>query len=409
MKGSPPPKKKATIHKKTKTTTEKLIPQTSKRSDLIPFSIFCPMSVYIIAGLAALYVLLFSFFIIGLIKTHRYKGPKAKPSVTVVVPMRNEEEFAKRTLEALAEQDYAGEWEVICVDDRSTDSTKKILEDFAQTNPRFQVLSLPQDLPQITSPKKRALESAFKIAKNEILLTMDADCIPRKSWITSMAGRFIDDISIVQGPKQNSGGHSMVHLFQKLETLAYTAIEAAGFSMGTPLVASATCLAYKKELFFKVGGFGDLVNLSSGDDDMLIHKMMKVPGTKVCYNLDKDAVIETAPVNTWKQLFNQRARWGSNGVNYESKTYILLLTLIYTYYVWMFLSPWCIAFLDCPWQWCVFAILPKFIIDFIFLSIASYKLHTKRQMLSFIPTEFIQIPIIVFAVPAGILGIFRWK
>ena len=363
----------------------------------------------IVATLTALYALLFLFFIIGLVRTHRYKGPKATPSVSVVVPMRNEEEFAQRTLEALAEQDYAGEWEVICVDDRSTDSTCEILEKFAATHPKFRVLSLPQDLPVIASPKKRALESAFKIAKNAVLLTMDADCIPRKSWITAMAGRFVDGICIVQGPKQNNGSRTMPHLYQKLETLGYTAMEAAGVSLGHPIVASAACLAYKKELFFKVGGFGDLINLSSGDDDMLIHKMMKIPGTKVCYNLDRDAVIETAPVHTWKQLFNQRARWSSNGTNYESKAYVLLLTLIYTYYIWMFISPWCVLFLDCPWQWCAFSILPKIVVDFVFLMIASWKLHSKRRMLAFIPTELIQIPMIVFAVPAGITGMFRWK
>ena len=102
----------------------------------------------IIACLAALYAFLFLFFIIGLLKTHRYKGSKATPSVSVVVPMRNEEEFAERTLHALDCQDYAGEWEVICVDDRSTDRTLEILEKFAATHPRFRVLSLPHDLPQ---------------------------------------------------------------------------------------------------------------------------------------------------------------------------------------------------------------------------------------------------------------------
>ena len=204
----------------------------------------------IVACLTALYVLLFLFFIIGVTRTHRYRGPKATPSVSVVVPMRNEEEFAERTLEALAAQDYVGEWEVICVDDRSTDRTREILEKFAATHPKFRVLSLSPDLPVIASPKKRALESAFKIAKYDVLLTIDADCIPRKSWITSMAGRFTDGICIVQGPKQNSGNHSLLHLYQKLETLGYTAMEAAGFSMGHPIIASATCLAYKKELFF---------------------------------------------------------------------------------------------------------------------------------------------------------------
>ena len=78
----------------------------------------------ILACLTALYALLFLFFIVGLLKTHRYKGPKATPSVSVVIPMRNEEEFAERTLEAVAAQDYVGEWEVICVDDRPTAHAK---------------------------------------------------------------------------------------------------------------------------------------------------------------------------------------------------------------------------------------------------------------------------------------------
>ena len=117
----------------------------------------------IVACLTALYVLLFLFFIIGVTRTHRYRGPKATPSVSVVVPMRNEEEFAERTLEALAAQDYVGEWEVICVDDRSTDRTREILEKFAATHPKFRVLSLSPDLPVIASPKKRALESGTKM------------------------------------------------------------------------------------------------------------------------------------------------------------------------------------------------------------------------------------------------------
>jgi hypothetical protein len=53
--------------------------------------------------------------------------------------------------------------------------------------------------------------------------------------------------------------------------------------------------------------------------------------------------------------------------------------------------------------------LPKVVVDFVFLMIASWKLHSKRRMLAFIPTELIQIPMIVFAVPAGITGMFRWK
>jgi hypothetical protein len=57
----------------------------------------------------------------------------------------------------------------------------------------------------------------------------------------------------------------------------------------------------------------------------------------------------------------------------------------------------------------VFSILPKIVVDFVFLSIASWKLKSKRRMLAFLPVELIQIPMIVFCVPAGISGMFRWK
>ena len=59
------------------------------------------------------------------------------PSVSVIVPLRNEEVYAPATLEALMLQDYAGDWEVICVDDRSEDGTAEILRGFCARNSRF--------------------------------------------------------------------------------------------------------------------------------------------------------------------------------------------------------------------------------------------------------------------------------
>lgn len=367
------------------------------------------MSEILLYSLTGLYALVILTFTVGVMKTHRRKGT-AKPSVSVVVPMRNEEMFAARTLEALAAQSYDGEWEVICVDDRSTDSTGKILDGFAAAHPeRFSVLHLSADLPAIASPKKRALESGFKVAKNEVLLIMDADCTPSPKWLSAMAGRFEGNISIVQGPKRNNGGKSPIHLYQKLETLAYTSIEAAGFSLGRPMLASAACLAYKRELFFKVGGFGDLVNLSSGDDDMLVHKMIKVPGTEFCYNLNADAMIDTAPVDTLKALIFQRARWASNGTHYDSALYILMLALIYTFLVWLFFSPFLVLFCEFPPEWFLIPLGVKILVDIVFLTTAAVKLEAKQLLFALPITEIIQVPMIVFAVPIGLLGLFKWK
>lgn len=367
-------------------------------------------SICILGVLTALYAALFLFFSIGLLRAKRNRSvPEKNWTVSVIVPLRNEEEHAQRTLEALAAQDYTGNWEVICVNDRSTDGTARILEAFAATHPQFSVVHIPSDAPFLESPKKRALETGFKAAKYEILMTMDADCIPPKGWIRSMANRFRGNIAIVQGPKKNSGSPGIVHAYQKLETLGYTSIEAGGFSMGVPMVASAAALAYKKELFFRVGGFGDLVHLSSGDDDMLVHKMIHEPNVEFCYNLDPDAVVETAPVDTFKGLLNQRARWSSNGTRYANHFYTLFLTLIYTFYVWLFVAPWLALFAEFPWSWFYVPLAVKVAVDAIFLTIGAVRLREEKILLALPMVELLQIPIITAAVPLGIFKLFRWK
>ncbi|MBQ3778613.1 MAG: glycosyltransferase family 2 protein, partial [Fibrobacter sp.] len=91
------------------------------------------MSVVVLTVLTAIYAVAILTFAVGIIRTHRHKGT-ATPYVSVVIPMRNEEEFLRRTLDALAAQEYTGQYEIICVDDRSTDSTGKILDDFVATH-----------------------------------------------------------------------------------------------------------------------------------------------------------------------------------------------------------------------------------------------------------------------------------
>jgi cellulose synthase/poly-beta-1,6-N-acetylglucosamine synthase-like glycosyltransferase len=368
------------------------------------------MSVILLGVLTALYASLMLFFTVGLLRTKRPDKRNIElKSVSLVVPIRNEAPCVLKTLEAIAAQDYRGEWEAICVDDRSTDETPAILEEFAKTHPRFTVVHVPINSPYLESPKKRALETGFKIAKNEILMTMDADSLPPEGWVTSMMACFRGNVAIVQGPKQNIGGNGLVYGYQKLETLAYTCMEAAGFSLGMPMVASATALAYKKELFFKVGGFGELVHLSSGDDDMLVHKMIQVPGTGFRYNLDPEAIVDTAPVDRLRGLLNQRARWSSNGTRYTNHAYTFFLTLIYTFLVWLCISPWLALFLGFPWSWFLVPFAVKVAADILFLTTGAIRLRSSRFLKALPYTELMQIPIIVLAVPLGVLRFFKWK
>jgi len=330
------------------------------------------------------------------------------PAVSIVIPMRNEEMFIEATLNALSTQKYEGEWEVIIVNDRSTDKSPDIVRAFCEKCGKFSIIDIPQNSPQIASPKKRALNTGFLAAKGEFLLLADADCVPPPNWLNSMAAHFANGASVVQGSKANNGGNSFLHAYQKLETLGFTLIEAAGYNRNKPLVASAASLGYSKKLFFECKGFEGLYNLASGDDDMLIHRMAKIKGTHFAYNWDTSAIMPTAPVNSWVALLQQRARWGSNGAKYENKAYSAFLFCIYAFFVWLFISPF-LCLLGMPVLYFLIPFSIKAVSDFLFLFTGALRLHSLKLLWCFPFVEIIQIPLFTAAVPIGHLGLYKWK
>jgi cellulose synthase/poly-beta-1,6-N-acetylglucosamine synthase-like glycosyltransferase len=331
------------------------------------------------------------------------------PSVSVIVPLRNEEEHAQSTLDALSEQDYSGEWEIICVNDRSTDGTEAIIRGFCAKDARFTLVNIPVDSPKIPSPKKRALAAGFSAAKGEILMTTDADCLARPGWLRSMATRFEPDTGIVQGPKRIRGTGTILSRYQEHEVFGLVSIEAATFALGNPMIASAPSLAYRKSLYEAVGGFQGLENTVSGDDDMLVRKMQKVPQWKVAYNPSPDACVTTSPAPTWGSMLTQRARWASNGAHYEEKGFVALLACIYAFYWWLAIGPILAAAGVVPWSLYLATAGAKILFNGVFLAITSRRLGHKGILRDLIWCEILHVPIVLAAVIMGHLGLYRWK
>jgi cellulose synthase/poly-beta-1,6-N-acetylglucosamine synthase-like glycosyltransferase len=364
-------------------------------------------------AVAFCYVLFFWWLRWGLnsLKPHSaidlQKNGQPQPSVSVIIPMHNEEEFIERTLLALHSQNYLGQKEFICVNDRSVDQTGPLVRAFCEQNPEFKYFEIPQDAPKVSSPKKRALELGFKNAQGQIWMTMDADCMPPVGWMNSMILRFEPHIDIVQGPKKIIGTNSLIHSFQKLDTLGFTTIEAAFFAWQKPMLASAPSLGYRREVFEQVHGFEGLEDLESGDDDMLVQKMSQV-AHGVTYNADADAQVGTAPVDSWRALFSQRARWASNGATYDNKMYVILLLCIYTFFILLFFGPVLICF-DLMSLWLYVAIVAiKMTTDFVFILKGAQILRSQNLLKWFLFVFFVQIPLIVWAGIAGRMKWYKW-
>jgi cellulose synthase/poly-beta-1,6-N-acetylglucosamine synthase-like glycosyltransferase len=359
-------------------------------------------------GLAiATYCLFFLTLAVGLLRLRSPRGTQS-PSFSIVVPAHDEEPVLQETLEALAAQDYAGTFEVIVVDDRSRDGTAAIVRAFAARDPRFRLVQVLPDEPEIAAPKKRALQRGFELASHEILASTDADCRPPRGWISALASRFLPGVGIVQGPKGLSGISTLCHRYQECETLALVGAEAAGFGLGVPFLASAPSLAYRRDLFAKAGGFRGMEHLPSGDDDMLVHRMRKLPGVRVAYCLDAAASVTTPAADTWAEVLNQRARWASNGTEYENKFYVAALALIFCFWVFLLLG-WIPGLFGGSFALWGTAWGAKLLTDLIYLTLAGKRLE-RLHCQAWCPLLMVpQLAIGIWAALAGHFGWYRWK
>jgi len=148
-----------------------------------------------------------SFYIILFLRTapEGKKGAKTKPtcdssasrvgrSVSIIVPARNEERNIRCCVTSLLEQDY-DDYEVIVVDDGSTDATVAILDEIAQTHPhsdRLWVLHL-RNLPEGWAGKTHALHAGVQEATGDWLLFTDADTWHAPNALRSSITRAINE------------------------------------------------------------------------------------------------------------------------------------------------------------------------------------------------------------------------
>ena len=117
--------------------------------------------------------------------------PGSKPaSVSIIVAARNEQRNIREALQSLLELDYP-DYELIVVDDRSEDSTGRILDEMAAAYPRLKVIHVDQ-LPHGWLGKNHALWVGSKAASGDLFLFTDADIVMEPTILTR-AVAFLED------------------------------------------------------------------------------------------------------------------------------------------------------------------------------------------------------------------------
>jgi poly-beta-1,6-N-acetyl-D-glucosamine synthase len=329
--------------------------------------------------------------------------PKTK--ISIIIPARNEENNIDPLLEALQEQSYPKElFEVIVVDDHSTDATADVVKQY----PTVKLIQLKED--GINSFKKKAIETGISVAKGEMIVTTDADCLPSKDWLKTIASFKEKNNSVfIAAPVVYDGNSSILQVFQAIDFMVLQGITGAAVYKKQLSMCNGANLAYEKKVFNEVTGFSGIDDIASGDDMLLMHKIWKQYPGKVHYLKSKEAIISTLAMKSWKDFFNQRIRWTSKATYYDDKRIILVLLLVYLFNL-SFLAL-AIAGLVCHCYWLYLGglWLAKTIIEFPFVySVA--KFFGKQSLVKYL---FLFQPLHIFyTIISGLFGQFgkyEWK
>ena len=224
-----------------------------------------------------------------------------KPFVSIMIPAHNEESVIANTVENILNIDYP-KYEVIVIDDRSSDSTPVVIKNLAAKHENVIAMIREKD----AFPGKSAvLNDAFKIAKGEAILVFDADATVEPDFLNKLIPMLEPaDVGAVQARKiiRNKD----INLLTRCQNNEYTTD--THFQIGRDAVKGAVELRGNGELIKRaaIEDIGGWNNFTITDDlDMSTRLHIKGWDVRFC----PDACVYEEGIVSLMPLFRQRRRW----------------------------------------------------------------------------------------------------
>lgn len=273
------------------------LPWVHELADLVgsPFAWFIILFIALIPGYMQAFLL--SAYLLD-----RRPPPRkidSNPPVTILIAAYNEEDVIGKTLTTISKQDYAGEIQVIVIDDGSHDNTISIIQSFHL-----------KDLTLIKNEhggKAFALNTGLAKAKHELIVGLDADTQLKPSAIRELVHRLLSDppgTAAVAGSLFVS--NSRYNILTRMQEFDYfqaiTAIKRVQSLFHGTLVAQGALSIYRKSLIQEIGGWPPTV----GEDIVISWALLT---RKYRIGFCEKAVAFTSVPTSYRVFFYQRSRW----------------------------------------------------------------------------------------------------
>jgi glycosyltransferase involved in cell wall biosynthesis len=259
------------------------------------------------------------------------------PFVSVVVAARNEERHIAAAIQSLLEIEYEP-WELLVIDDRSTDKTPQILADLQRLDPRLRVQRIEM-LPEGWLGKNHALDVGIRQAKGELVLLTDADIFFEKTAlkraVSYMTTQGLDHLAIapdldMPGPLLRSFT-VMFYIFFFVFTQAWKASDPKSRAS----IGIGAFGLFRRQALMDIGGLTKIP--LRPDDDLMLGRLIKRHGFKQSI-LDGAGMISVPWYSSTSELITGLEKNSFAALNYRPELVLGSIVFQFLLIVWPFLA-----------------------------------------------------------------------
>ncbi|WP_439130336.1 glycosyltransferase [Polaribacter sp.] len=310
--------------------------------------------------------------------------------VSVIIFAKDCAKALEKNLPFILAQNYS-KFEVVLINNASTDNTLEVIEKFKAENHNIKVLDVENN-EAFWGNKKYPLTLGIKAAKHEHLLFTSPHTEPvSEFWIAEMSKQFRGKKSITLGYTKYKKRNSLSNFFIRFHNLI-TALQCFSFAkFGSPFMAFGDNFAYQRKTFFKVKGFINHIKLKYGENDLFLkdaaHKK------NVAFTITKDSFVEKNPPKSFNDWFQQQRKRNVLKKHYKLKHRFLISFFTVTksfFYLFGIL-----LFFFYPWQVVLPITLIYFFVQFVVIGIAASRL--KEPYLIFV-LPFLEIGLLLIQI-----------
>lgn len=245
--------------------------------------------------------------------------PEILVPFSVIISARNEARNLIEYLPSILEQDYPT-YEIIVIDDDSSDNSVEILTHFKDKYPDLQIIEIKN---KKHSGKKIGLQEAISRARYEWLVFTDADCYPQgNQWLHALSAKCTNETDIILGFSPYEKRKGYLNDFIRYETFMTAVIYGTFTLSGMPYMGVGRNMAYRKSTFLEKVNKEKFEKISFGDDDLAVNAMSDSRNTTLQF--EAKARVVSLPKLTFQDFIHQKTRHISASTYYQKKHQLFL-------------------------------------------------------------------------------------